>query len=60
MLNSLVDYYYIAESQRAVDILLKVQEPHDKVSVLNNNKIVKEKYHLIPTSTEIRTEAIVI
>ena len=31
MLSSLVDYYYITSSKEAMDVLINVKEPHDKV-----------------------------
>nr|XP_022325080.1 hamartin-like isoform X2 [Crassostrea virginica] len=30
LINSLVDYYYIAQTDRVIDILTSVREPHDK------------------------------
>ncbi|XP_048773723.2 hamartin-like isoform X3 [Ostrea edulis] len=30
LINSLVDYYYIAQTERVIDILMSVREPHDK------------------------------
>lgn len=35
LINSLVDYYYIAQTDRVIDILTSVREPHDKVSKIN-------------------------
>lgn len=31
ILNSLVEYYYITSSKEAIDILINVKTPHDKV-----------------------------
>ena len=34
MLSSLVDYYYITSSKEAMDVLINVKEPHDKVCTI--------------------------
>lgn len=35
LINSLVDYFYIAQTDRVIDILTSVREPHDKVRKIN-------------------------
>lgn len=35
LINSLVDYFYIAQTDRVIDILTSVREPHDKVCKIN-------------------------
>lgn len=35
LINSLVDYFYIAQTDRVIDILTSVREPHDKVHKIN-------------------------
>lgn len=45
LINSLVDYYYIAQTDRVIDILTSVREPHDKHLVEKLAEGIKNDKH---------------
>ncbi|XP_061169863.1 hamartin-like isoform X2 [Saccostrea echinata] len=45
LMNSLVDYYYIAQTDRVIDILTSVREPHDKHLVEKLTDGLKSEKH---------------
>lgn len=51
LINSLVDYYYIAQTDRVIDILTSVREPHDKVT--KSTKEFHPFYHVAKRTRNI-------
>lgn len=45
LINSLVDYFYIAQTERVIDILTTVREPHDKYLVEKLAEGIKNDKH---------------
>lgn len=54
MLHSLLDYYYVSQSERTMEILAGVREPHDKVTMCDKRLKVlpSADLHSLPYSED--------